>query len=113
MNTMHKEHKRILERELDKWSSAKIILLTHHMPSYKLINHQYKNDPMNCAFASDCEQLMRPNVSAWIYGHTHNVSKVIMGNTITAVNARGYPNETCTGFSPEAYLEFPFHLEKN
>jgi predicted phosphodiesterase len=113
INAFHEEHKRILERELDNWPSAKIIMLTHHMPSYKLINLLYKNDPMNCAFASDCEGLMRPNVNAWIYGHTHNVSKVMLGTTITAVNARGYPNEYCVGFSPEAYIEFPSNLGKN
>ena len=105
MNMMYIEHKRSLEKELEAWPTAKIIIVTHHMPSYTLINPRYKNDPLNCAFASDCEELMRSNVCVWIYGHTHNVAKILMGNTLTAVNARGYPNEACDGFSPEAYIE--------
>ena len=50
---------------------------------------------------------MKAWVKAWIYGHTHNAGTGVIKNTICAVNARGYPNESVPGFSREAWLEFP------
>ena len=49
---------------------------------------------------------MLPNVKAWIYGHTHNAAVTAIGNTITACNARGYPNESVPGFGRDVFLEF-------
>ena len=54
---------------------------------------------------------MRNPVKAWIYGHTHNVSSGMLRNVFTAVNARGYPNESIPGFSTEAYIEFTVELD--
>jgi hypothetical protein len=49
---------------------------------------------------------MQPHVKAWIYGHTHNAAVTAIGNTITACNARGYPNESVSGFGRDVFLEF-------
>lgn len=109
INALHAHDKSLLETQIHAWGArgAQVCVLTHHMPSYRLISPRYATDPLNCCFASKCDALMRPHVRAWIYGHTHNASTIIRGKTICAVNARGYPNEHVPGFTPEAWLEFP------
>ena len=49
------------------------IIITHHAPSMRCIAEEYKNDKVNCCFASDLDELfMNDKVFGWIYGHTHN-----------------------------------------
>ena len=49
---------------------------------------------------------MQRHVKAWIYGHTHNAAVTAIGKTITACNARGYPNESVPGFGRDVFMEF-------
>lgn len=107
-NLIHEKEYAMLESTIDYWGSqkAQVCVITHHMPSYSLISPRYYGSPYNCCFASHAERLMKPHVKAWIYGHTHNAGTGIIKNTICAVNARGYPNESVPGFSREAWLEF-------
>lgn len=107
-NMFHADGRRILETEINEWKrrGADVCVLTHHMPSFRLISSRWTNDPLNCCFASSCEDLMQPHVKAWIYGHTHNAAVTAIGRTITACNARGYPNEFVSGFANNVFLEF-------
>lgn len=86
------------------------VVITHHLPSYDLISSRYADSPLNAAFASRCDDLIRAPVRAWIVGHTHcgahrtwtrNDGAVILG----AVNPRGYPGEHGTGYSREIFVD--------
>lgn len=107
-NSMHDESRRVLETQINEWKrrGADVCVISHHMPSTGLISPRFRGDPLNCCFASSCEDLMQPHVKAWIYGHTHNAAVSAIGRTITATNARGYPNEFVAGFANNVYLEF-------
>lgn len=113
LNAIHTEHKRMLESQIDFWTYQKVpvVVMTHHMPSFRLVSPRWTTHPLNVCFASNCDSLMRSPVKAWIYGHTHNVSSGMLRNVFTAVNARGYPSESLPGFSTEAYIEFPVELD--
>lgn len=104
-HTLYRKEKAELEKQIDFWTyqKANIVMLTHHMPSYKLISPRFRQK--NISYASDCESLMSPQVKAWIYGRTHNVSNIVIKNTLAVVNARGYPLEEVPGFTPEAFIE--------
>lgn len=109
VNLFYEREKRALDNQIDYWSDmdADIILMTHHMPSYEFISPRYKDHRLNCCFASNNEKLMRRNVRAWIYGHTHNASSSVMNDVLCVANARGYPNEHVSGYSREMWLEIP------
>ena len=98
----------VLADEIAKWSArgTDIVVLTHHMPSLSLVAPQYKSSLINCCFASECDDLMLPRVRAWIYGHTHAAKETVIGTTLCAVNAVGYPKEQIDGFSINRTLEF-------
>lgn len=76
-----------------------VIIITHHMPSYSLINDKYKKgdvDNYNQWFYSDMDKFIEQNkdkIKCWFYGHTHsaNISKI---HDVTFLcNPIGYPGE--------------------
>jgi predicted phosphodiesterase len=73
-------------------SDKKIIVITHHMPSFRFIDEQYKRSLCNSAFANNLEYLTKdnPNIRCWIFGHTHSsiISKI--GECDYICNPSGY-----------------------
>lgn len=91
---MHRLQKRILQSCIRDATSRgrRVIVITHHMPSYSLIAPKWRGSSINCCFASDCDNLIKEKgVVAWFYGHTHMRGKVSIGQCECMVNAVGYP----------------------
>lgn len=92
-----------------KSPDTKIIVLTHHCPTYEIITDKYRlNDMnnMNSFFAND--DLITPfgkNVKLWLCGHTHGCKSINIEGTIVATNTFGYEWETIDGFKPDAVIE--------
>jgi hypothetical protein len=87
-------------------TTRKILVVTHHMPSYSLISEKFKGSALNCCFASNCDNLMTlPQVKGWIYGHTHDVSVKLHRGCICAVNTFGYPHENKPRVDSAAMIE--------
>lgn len=81
-----------------KWLSENVqsgdIVITHHLPSYDLIDPQYEFSPVNSAFASDLDDLIkRLNPRLWICGHTHTPFDITVCGVRVVVNPVGYPGE--------------------
>lgn len=48
-----------------------LILLIHHLSSYKLIHKKYKSHgSLNQCFASDCDELFLQNIKLWIWTYS-------------------------------------------
>ena len=70
------------------------IVVTHHLPSPRVIASQYTNSPLNRFFVSDLTDLICERKPAlWICGHTHASIDTVLCNTRIVCNPRGYPNE--------------------
>ena len=76
------------------------IVITHHVPSEKLIDVKYKTPktlPYNQWFYSDLDKLIEKNnsnkIKCWIYGHTHTPSNIMINNIPFLCNPIGYPEE--------------------
>lgn len=73
------------------FKKPKIVIITHHAPSFKSVKECYKGDVLNDAFASNLEWMMKayePNL--WIHGHMHNSSDYNVHKTRVICNPRGY-----------------------
>lgn len=72
-------------------NNIKWIVMSHHMPSFDLIEPKYKqhNTDINYAFASDIKIKDDPSILAWVYGHTHSPKE--QGKFYC--NPIGYPGE--------------------
>jgi predicted phosphohydrolase len=93
-NKLHDESINYITNIVNTNSNKNIIVLTHYLPSYKLIDKKYikYNNYYQC-FASNNDNLINSPICLWIYGHTHtqNISKI---NNVTMIcNPIGYPNE--------------------
>ncbi len=96
---------------IDKYSHKKVIVVTHHLPSMKLIAEKYNGDIINYAFATDVEHLMKNNVTHFCSGHTHSSMDKIIGTTRCIVNPKGYLLSDGTSENPNYNKEFVFEIK--
>jgi predicted phosphodiesterase len=71
------------------WEQTRVCVVTHHLPSRRLISEEYANYPYLGKFYSNSEHLMQPNVKVWVYGHTHESREVQLGTVKAVCNAHG------------------------
>jgi predicted MPP superfamily phosphohydrolase len=84
--------KSVLETEKEQ----NCIIITHHVPSEKLIDEKYKTvkmKPYNQWFYCNLESLFSTNIKYWFYGHTHTPSISQIENIQFLCNPIGYPGE--------------------
>ena len=93
-NELHSISREYLLSSTITESPYPVIIMTHHLPSHKLIADEYKNNKtLNKYFASHSEDLFSCNIKGWIYGHTHKCSEKEMYNIKFVCNPFGYPGE--------------------
>jgi Icc-related predicted phosphoesterase len=82
------------------------VVLTHHLPSNKLVNSQYKNDTINTAFCTNLDDLISGKL--WTAGHTHIPISMMINKTPVVVNPFGYVRECDYSKMKEIEIEFEF-----
>lgn len=101
----HLDSVRWLKEQLEAHKGRRVIVVTHHAPSFKSIPEQYQRDVISAAFASHLDDLVRDSGAAlWLHGHNHGQSDYQIGKTRVICNARGYPGEN-TGYNPSLVVE--------
>ena len=72
-----------------------IIVLTHHLPTYRAIHPSYGDSPYNFLFASHLDNIFKEhsNISCWFAGHTHKDVDMYINNTRLVINPIGYLRE--------------------
>jgi Icc-related predicted phosphoesterase len=85
---------RFLQNTLDTPSEYPRVVLTHHLPTSRLINKRFCNYPGNSAFYTNIlDDINLKGVNYWFCGHTHEYGKLEYTNTEFIVNPLGYPGE--------------------
>lgn len=100
MQDIHREQKGIIDRALKVPFDGVSVVVSHHMPSYRLCHPRFGTD-INGGFASNCEDILAYDhaPALWIYGHTHDSHDGTMWKTRLVSNPAGYPREF--GETPE------------
>jgi hypothetical protein len=70
----------------------KIVVISHHLPSFELIDPKYRNSGINSAFASDVPEAHCASIVSWVAGHTHFPRELGKFH----VNPIGYTGENAT-----------------
>lgn len=112
-NTLHTRNVQFLKDELEDAhkQNKQVLVVTHHLPTFSMIQPKYVDSPINCAFATELDMLIvHPAVKAWICGHSHGQldGMVILGEkqVLVTYNARGYQKEESNAtFNPLKLLE--------
>jgi len=93
-NVIHETSVKFLNEEIQKEKEAgnKIVVVTHHLPSYKCISEKYQGNPINSGFAGNEDSIMfnHPEIPYWIHGHSHDNSEIKINNTTVCRNPLGY-----------------------
>lgn len=92
---LHEASRAWLVSELGRGFDGPTVVVTHHLPSTMSVAKQFANDPLNPAFASRLEDVIkkyRPEL--WIHGHTHVPCDYELFDTRVICNPRGYPGES-------------------
>lgn len=85
---------RFLQKTLREHPKEKIVVATHHLPTYRLIHRRFKDSDMNSAFYTDIlDELEMHFVKYWFCGHTHETTMHKYMDAILIVNPLGYPGE--------------------
>jgi len=96
-----------LREELGRSFSGTTVVITHHAPSPGSIAPRFLGDPLNPAFASNLDALIREyEPSLWIHGHMHDSFDYRIGRTRVVCNPRGYfPDQLNPKFDPLLVVE--------
>ena len=102
---LHRQTRQWLRTALQRDHTGPTVVVTHHAPSIRSAEPQYRDDPLAAAFVSDVEELMDGRrVALWIHGHTHNCVDYEIAGTRVISNQRGYPDEPTT-FDPALVID--------
>lgn len=97
-NKLHIESRDFLVDTLSN-TEKELIIITHHLPSYDLIDDKYKSPKtshLNQWFATDLNTLFssyKDKIKAWIYGHTHTAQINNIDGVMFYCNPVGYKGE--------------------
>ena len=90
-NEEHRKCRSFIENAVKESRADNIIVVTHHVPSFALMDDEFNGSPINGAFTSELGDFIADSkIKYWIYGHSHrNISRLI-GNTRCVCNQLGY-----------------------
>jgi hypothetical protein len=77
-----------LQSELSLINSP-VIVLSHHLPTFKMIVSKYKTNKFNSTrdfFASNLDHLIKDPVKIWLCGHSHCTTQININNVICGIN---------------------------
>lgn len=104
---MHIKAVNYLNSELDGEYRRVTIVASHHLPSFRYVNENFRHDYLTPAYASDLDHLVE-KADLWIYGHSHDCVDYVdaMTNTRILSNAAGYKHKVNPDFNPQQCVEF-------
>ena len=101
---MYRMNKEYLTTTIET-SDKPLLIMTHHLPSYKMILPVYETSLCKSHFASHLDNLFKKPLVAWVCGHSHGFNKQIINNIPCIMNSIGYPSEQRKGASTSFVLE--------
>uniref|UniRef100_A0A6C0CIX7 Calcineurin-like phosphoesterase domain-containing protein n=1 Tax=viral metagenome TaxID=1070528 RepID=A0A6C0CIX7_9ZZZZ len=108
VNEMHQKAVEYLAESLAKVETPYKVVVTHHLPSFKLIHYKFRESPyveLMPQFATDLHDLIfSKSPDVWICGHSHRYMKTSIGNTMAVLNPKGKVDEQ-TGYDKSAVID--------
>lgn len=94
---VYEENRRALEFLGDEVAHASVVV-THHLPSERSVVAPFVDDPLNCFFVCEVDELIaKAEPVLWVHGHTHASLDWSAGRARVMCNPLGYAPD----FNPE------------
>lgn len=88
---LHNQAFDFIQNAVESSKASKTVVLSHHLPSYSVINDSFRGSPFNSAYATELgDWIADHSVNYWIYGHSHNPVETTIGKTRLLSNPLGY-----------------------
>ena len=97
-----------IKKSVAESEAERVVVVTHHLPSYAVVAPLYKDSPLNSAFATELGDFIADSrIDTWIFGHSHANAETIVGNTRLVCNQLGYVyyREHLNGFDGGKFVE--------
>lgn len=105
----HQKDLRFVDRTINycRDKKQKLLLVTHHCPTYRVTKGKKDNDPYVSLYATDLENRLRgDHVHTWVCGHVHkNFDFMSMQGTRVVGNQRGKPRDNLTDYRSDMVIE--------
>jgi predicted phosphohydrolase len=91
-NALHYEGLDFIKQTVDQSNGDKMVVFSHHCPTFLNYPPKFKGDTLNEAFATELYSFIESsNIAYWGYGHHHfNTPDFFIGNTRLVTNQLGY-----------------------
>ncbi len=90
-NALHQQCLDFLQESIERHSSKKIVVATHHVPSVELMSPEFTGSSLNGAFVVELGRFIQnAPIDYWVYGHSHRNIERIIGATKCLSNQLGY-----------------------
>jgi predicted phosphodiesterase len=106
LNAWHVSDRTWIESEIRaaEQSGQELVVLTHHLPTQRLVHQKYEGHPLNVCFATSLDSILRFPIRAWLCGHSHTANEARVNSVLCALNPGGYPGENEEGHDQRKIL---------
>ena len=98
------EHLDYIQDQYEQRSDSKVVVVTHFLPARECISLRWRGpDLINDYFANNLgEYISTMSDATWLFGHTHDATDIVLGDTRVVANPHGYYNalNDGVGFDP-------------
>lgn len=108
-NRMHRFCLDFIRESVSTSTAKHIVVVTHHLPTRKVVAARHLDSVLNSAFATELEDFITESrIDYWIYGHSHANIDAVVGNTQVVCNQLGYVSANehiLSGFDVGKFIE--------
>jgi len=90
---IHNHNLKFIIDEIDRLNDKDIVVVTHHSPTFKLVDDYYIGNRVNCCYSSDLDILLEQTnskVKYWVTGHSHTYKRMNVEGVDVMRNPVGY-----------------------
>lgn len=90
----HYNHIEYIQDQYEQRGDKKVVVVTHFLPARECIAERFRGpDLINDYFANNLgEYIATMSDTTWLFGHTHDATDIVLGDTRVVANPHGYYN---------------------
>ncbi|MFY8212232.1 MAG: metallophosphoesterase [Candidatus Nanopelagicus sp.] len=99
------DHIGFIQDQYEQRGDKKVVVVTHFLPARECIAERFRGpDLINDYFANDLgEYIAGMSNTTWLFGHTHDATNIVLGDTRVVANPHGYYNAMNDGVGFDPY----------
>jgi predicted phosphodiesterase len=99
------QHLDFIKKSYEGRDNRKVVVVTHFLPARECIAPRWQGpDLLNDYFANNLgEYIATMSDTTWMFGHTHDATDIVLGNTRVVANPHGYYNAMNDGVGFDAF----------